>query len=159
MPSSTRSVARSRRPAPSHHREFRYLKPVARRGFTIAACVIALAFPPLNAVAAVRSKAVTKTVVGSTVICNKWGPLQLHVKISQSVVGGKVKFKILDITWPIWPQHTVRSVFINQKALPLLRQQVLEVQSGKIESISGATQVSVSFKQSLQVALSAAAKA
>jgi hypothetical protein len=132
---------------------------------TVAACVIALALPPLNALGAVRSnatarsKAVTKTVVGSTVVCHKWGPLQLRVKVAQSVVGGKVKFKILDITWPIWPQHTVRSVFINQKALPLLRQQVLEAQSANIETISGATQVSVSFKQSLQVALAAAAKA
>ena len=133
---------------------------MARRVLTIAACVIALALPPLDAVAAAKAKTVTKTVLGSTVICKKWGPLQLHVKITQSVVGGKVtSFKILAITWPIWPQHTVRSVFINQKALPLLRQQVLEVQSGKIETISGATQVTVSFKQSLQVALAAAAKA
>src|SRR5207249_10037933 len=109
---------------------------------TIAACVIALALPPLDAVAAAKAKTVTKTVLGSTVICKKWGPLQLHVKITQSVVGGKVtSFKILAITWPIWPQHTVRSVFLNQKALPLLQQQVLELQSAKIETISGATDI------------------
>jgi hypothetical protein len=130
---------------------------VARRVLTIAACVIALALPPLDAVAAAKAKTVTKTVIGSTVICKKWGPLQLHVKITQSVVGGKVKsFKILAITWPIWPQHTVRSVFINQKALPLLQQQVLELQSAKIETISGATDITVSFKQSLAAALIAA---
>jgi hypothetical protein len=130
---------------------------VARRVLTIAACVIALALPPLDAVAAAKAKTVTKTVLGSTVICKKWGPLQLHVKITQSVVGGKVKsFKILAITWPIWPQHTVRSVFINQKALPLLQQQVLELQSAKIETISGATDITVSFKQSLAAALIAA---
>jgi len=132
---------------------------VARRVLTIAACVIALALPPLNAVAAARAKSVTKTVVGSTVICKKWGQLQLHLKITQSVVGGKVKaFKILAVTWPVWPQHTVRSVFINQKALPLLAQQVIQLQaaSAKLESISGATEVSVSFKQSLQAALLAA---
>ena len=130
---------------------------MARRVLTIAACVIALALPPLDAVAAAKAKTVTKTVIGSTVICKKWGPLQLHVKITQSVVGGKVKsFKILAITWPIWPQHTVRSVFINQKALPLLQQQVLELQSAKIETISGATDITVSFKQSLAAALIAA---
>jgi uncharacterized protein with FMN-binding domain len=130
---------------------------VARRVLTIAACVIALALPPLDAVAAAKAKTVTKTVIGSTVICKKWGPLQLHVKITQSVVGGKVKsFKILAITWPIWPQHTVRSVFINQKALPLLQQQVLELQSANIETISGATDITVSFKQSLAAALIAA---
>ena len=130
---------------------------MARRVLTIAACVIALALPPLDAVAAAKAKTVTKTVIGSTVICKKWGPLQLHVKITQSVVGGQVKsFKILAITWPIWPQHTVRSVFINQKALPLLQQQVLELQSAKIETISGATDITVSFKQSLAAALIAA---
>jgi uncharacterized protein with FMN-binding domain len=130
---------------------------VARRVLTIAACVIALALPPLDAVAAAKAKTVTKTVIGSTVICKKWGPLQLHVKITQSVVAGKVKsFKILAITWPIWPQHTVRSVFINQKALPLLQQQVLELQSAKIETISGATDITISFKQSLAAALIAA---
>ena len=131
---------------------------MARRFLTISACVIALALPPLNAAAAVRSKAVTKTVLGSTVVCKKWGQLQLHVKVSQSVVAGKVKFKILAITWPTWPQHTVRSVFINQRALPLLEQQVLQLQSAQIETISGATDITVAFKQSLQGALVAAAK-
>ena len=86
---------------------------MARRVLTIAACVVALALPPLNAVAAARAKSVTKTVLGSNVTCKKWGQLQLHLKITQSVVGGKVKaFKILAVTWPVWPQHTVRSVFI-----------------------------------------------
>ena len=132
---------------------------MARRVLTIAACVVVLALPPLDAAAAARSKSVTKTVLGSTVICKKWGPLQLQLKITQSVVGGKVTgFKILALTWPVWPQHTVRSVFINQKALPLLAQQVIQLQaaSAKLESISGATEVSVSFKQSLQAALLAA---
>jgi uncharacterized protein with FMN-binding domain len=125
---------------------------------TVAACAIALALPPMNALAAVRSKSVTKTVLGSSVICHKWGNLQLQLKVTQSVVGGKVKVKIVDITWPTWPQHTVRSVFINQKALPLLEELALEAQSAKIETISGATDITVSFKQSLAAALVAAMK-
>ena len=100
----------------------------------------------------------TKTVLGSTVICKKWGPLQLQLKVAQTIAGGKVKVKILEVTWPTWPQHTTRSVFINQKALPLLQQQVLQLQSGNIEDISGATDVSISFKQSLAAALVAAKK-
>jgi len=79
------------------------------------------------------------------------------VKISK--VPGSKKFKILAVTWPIWPQHTARSVFINEKALPLLQQQVLELQSAKVETISGATNVTVSFVRSLQAALVAAAQA
>ena len=136
---------------------------VARRSLTVIACAVVLAVPPLNAWAAVRAKAaktVTKTVIGTTVKCHKWGNIQVQLKIAQSVVNGKVsKFKILQITEPIWPQHTVKSVFINKKALPLLEQQVLQLQSGNIETISGATDVTVSFKQSLAAALLAAKRA
>jgi len=38
---------------------------------------------------------------------------------------------------PIWPQHTVKSVFINTRALPLLEQEVLQLQGAKLETISG----------------------
>jgi uncharacterized protein with FMN-binding domain len=134
---------------------------VARRVLTIAACVIALALPPLNAAAAARTKAlrtVTKTVLGTTVVCKKWGSVQVQLKVAQSVVGGKVKVKILDVAWPVWPQHTVRSVFINQRALPLLKQEVLQLQSANLETISGATDITLAFKQSLQAALLAAKK-
>ena len=132
---------------------------MARRVLTIAACVVALALPPLNAVAAARAKTVTKTVLGSTVVCKKWGSVQVRLKIAQTVVGGKMKVKILDVAWPIWPQHTVRSVFINQRALPLLKTEVLQLQSANLEVISGATDITVAFKQSLQAALLAAKKA
>ena len=134
---------------------------MSRRYLTIVGCVVVLAFPTVNAWAAVRAKAsktVTKTVVGTTVICKKWGPIQVRLKVAQTIVGGKVRFKILEVTEPIWPQHTVKSVFINTRALPLLEQQVVQLQTWKIETISGATDVSVSFKTSLQAALLAAAK-
>lgn len=120
---------------------------------TIAACVVALALPPLNAAAAARTKTLTKTVLGTTVICKKWGSIQVQLKIARTVVGGKAKVKILDVAWPVWPQHTVRSVFINERALPLLKQEVLQLQTANLEIISGATDITVAFKQSLQAAL------
>jgi uncharacterized protein with FMN-binding domain len=140
----------------------------------VLACCIALAVPTVNAWATAWHKAtrqraakVTKVIKGTTVPCpvtpsnhvptGRWGPLEVDLKISKAP--GAKKFKILAVTWPIWPQHTARSTFINEKALPLLQQQVLQLQSAKIETISGATQVSVSFIQSLQAALAAAAKA
>ena len=130
-----------------------------KRILTIAALVLVLAVPSANAWAALRAKTVTKTVRGTTVTCKKWGPIQIQLKVSQTIVNGKVtRFKILAVTWPIWPQHTSKSIYINEKALPLLQQQVLELQSAKIETISGATDVTVSFKQSLAVALLAAKK-
>jgi uncharacterized protein with FMN-binding domain len=147
---------------------------VAKRALAVLACSLVLAVPTVNAWATLWHKAakqraatVTKVVKGTTVPCpvtpshgaitGKWGPLQVVLKISK-VPGGK-KFKILAVTWPIWPQHTARSVFINEKALPLLQQQVLQLQSAKIETIAGATQLSDSFIQSLHAALVAAAKA
>ena len=123
--------------------------------------IVVLAFPSMNAWAAVRaktSKTVTKTVVGTTVICKKWGPIQVKLKVAQTIVKGKVKIRILAVSEPIWPQHTVKSVFINTRALPLLEQEVLQLQGAKLETISGATDVSVSFMSSLQAALIAAAK-
>ena len=140
---------------------------MSRRVLTVIACAVVLAVPSLNAWAAMQQKAakkkivtISKTVLGSTVTCKKWGPIQVQLKIVQTrtTVGTKtsVTFKILAVTEPIWPQHTVKSVFINKKALPLLEQQVIEYQSAKIETISGATDVTVSFKQSLLAALLAA---
>jgi hypothetical protein len=146
---------------------------VVKRGLVVLVCSLVLVVPTGGAWANAWQKAtklraarVTKVVKGTTVPCpptpdkyaaGKWGPLQVALKISK--VPGSKKFKILAVTWPIWPQHTVRSVFINDKALPLLQQQVLELQSAKIETISGATNVSDSFIQSLRAALVAAAKA
>jgi uncharacterized protein with FMN-binding domain len=147
---------------------------VAKRALVVLACCLVLAVPTVNAWATAwqrasmqRAARVTKVIKGTTVPCpvtrdqhaatGKWGPLQVDLKISK--IPGAKTFKILAVTWPIWPQHTARSVFINEKALPLLQQQVLQLQSAKIETISGATNVSVSFIQSLHAALVAAAKA
>lgn len=147
---------------------------MAKRALVVLACCLVLAVPTVNAWATAwqrasmqRAARVTKVIKGTTVPCpvtrdqhaatGKWGPLQVDLKISK--IPGAKTFKILAVTWPIWPQHTARSVFINEKALPLLQQQVLQLQSAKIETISGATNVSVSFIQSLHAALVAAAKA
>jgi uncharacterized protein with FMN-binding domain len=147
---------------------------VAKRSLAVLVCSLVLAVPTVNAWATAWQRAtkqrpatITKVIRGITVPCpvtrdshaatGKWGPIQVELKISK--VSGSKKFKILAVTWPIWPQHTARSVFINEKALPLLQQQVLQLQSAKVETISGATNVSISFIRSLQAALVAAAKA
>lgn len=120
--------------------------------------MVALALPPLNAAAAARTKTVTKTVLGTTVVCKKWGSIQVQLKVATTIAGGKARIKIVDVAWPVWPQHTVRSVFINERALPLLKQEVLQLQSANLEVISGATDITVAFRQSLQAALLAAKK-
>ena len=154
---------------------------MARRALTIFACVVGLSVPALNAAAFAHTKAARQrtvtvskpaSVLGTTVICNKansvalwstasagikntaWGPLQ--IKLTYQKIGKHIK--IVNVEWPIWPQHTAKSIYINQRALPLLQQEVIQLQSANLETVSGATNVSLSFKQSLLAALALAAK-
>jgi hypothetical protein len=46
-----------------------------------------------------------------------------------------------------------RSQFIDQQAIPLLEQEVMQAQSANIQSVSGASYTSAGFVQSLQAAL------
>ena len=54
---------------------------------------------------------------------------------------------------PVYPDHTDRSIFINQQALPLLIQETIQAQSSAIDMVSGATDTSQAFQQSLQSAI------
>jgi uncharacterized protein with FMN-binding domain len=144
-----------------------------RTNITAAVSAVALLLPVGNAVAAAtRSTAVTttakkkvitvkKTVSGSQAQADRWGPLQvtLVVKKTTTVVGKKktVTRKITAVGVPVYPNHTDRSVFINQQALPMLVQEVLAAQfTGGINMISGASNTSDAFIQSLQSAMAQA---
>jgi uncharacterized protein with FMN-binding domain len=47
----------------------------------------------------------------------------------------------------------VRSEMIDQQAIPILEQEVMQAQSANIQSVSGASYTSAGFEQSLQAAL------
>ena len=109
----------------------------------------------------VKKKVITvsKTVAGDQVEADRWGPLEvtLVVKKTTTILGKKktVKRTITSLGVPVYPNHTDRSVFINQQALPLLEQEALQAHyslSG-IQLIGGATYTSEAFAQSLQSAL------
>ena len=109
---------------------------------------IAVALPVANAAAAVKKKVatVTKTVTGPQMIADRWGYVEvaLTVKKTTTTVGTHktVKRKITNVTVPLYPNHTDRSVFINQQALPMLEQEVLAAQfTGSIQMISGALHI------------------
>jgi len=140
-----------------------------RKTLTAVACAAALAIPVADATAALQAKAapkkkvitVTKTVTGQPAQADRWGFVQvtLVVKKTTIFVGTRktVKRKITAVRVPVYPNHTDRSVFINQQALPLLVQETLTAQfTGGINMISGASNTSDAFIQSLQGALSAA---
>jgi uncharacterized protein with FMN-binding domain len=129
-----------------------------------------LSVPTANAVAAVRNVAivetvptkkkitvVTKTINGPAVQAHEWGNIQVTivVKKTTTTVGTKstVTRKITSVTVPQYPNHTNRSVYINQQALPYLIQETLQAQSANIQMVSGASDTSDAFIQSLQGAL------
>ncbi len=145
-----------------------------RKAIIVAACAAALAIPVADAAAALETAVlqatpkkkvvvVTKTVSGPQVQAQEWGYVQvtLVVKKTTTTVGTKktVKRKIASVKVPVYPNHTNRSVFINQQALPLLVQETLTAQfTGSVNMISGASDTSDAFVQSLQAALTAASK-
>jgi len=111
---------------------------------------VALASPVASALAKVKPKkkkpVVTRTVQGPSVSM-QWGPIQVTVKVK-----GK---KILDIS-ATYPTERPRSQFINEQAIPMLKQEVLQLQSAQIDLIGGATMTSEAYAMSLQAALTKA---
>jgi uncharacterized protein with FMN-binding domain len=137
---------------------------------SIPALVSAAAFalPVANAWAtaptsAARTKVVTKRVVGAAAQADRWGDVQvtLVVRKTTTTFGTKttVKRRITSVS-ATYPNHTDRSVFINQQALPYLYQEVLRAQfNPNIDLVGGATDTSYAFAESLQSAILAAKKA
>ncbi len=139
-----------------------------RKPILIVMSTAALALPSANAWAAAR-QATSNTVVKKKVViatksfpgdaanADRWGPLQVTivVKKTTTIVGTKktVTRKITNVTVPLSPNHTDRSIYINQQALPYLIQETLKAQSSRIYIVSGATNSSDAFAQSLQSAI------
>ena len=133
-----------------------------------AALCLVLAIPGGNAWALAQTKAaakkkvsvVTRTVTSSPVDVSRWGQLQLTVKVklTTTTVGTKrsTVWKVLDMSWPVYPQHTDRSAFISSQALPMLKQEALQIKNGQLQLVSGATDTSYGFAQALRDALSKA---
>ena len=139
-----------------------------RKTLTVLACSAALTVPVGNVWAATHARAaqkkkvvtVAKSVVSPVVDVSRWGQLEVQVKLTltTTTVGTKAtkSFKITGLGFPVYPQHTDRSAFISQKALPLLREEVLQIKGNSIQLISGATDTSYAFVQALRGALAKA---
>jgi uncharacterized protein with FMN-binding domain len=123
---------------------------------SLGAAVVAV--PTGSALAAAQKKVViTRKVTGLSASAGRWGYVQvtLTVRKTTTTVGTKKKItrKIIKVGVPVYPNHTDRSVYINQTALPYLIQETLTAQNAKIQMISGASDSSDAFIQSLQAAL------
>jgi uncharacterized protein with FMN-binding domain len=143
----------------------------------VVAASAALIVPIGNAVAATRAATasvpttlknkvvvITRTVSGSPGSAGQWGNVQvtLVVRKTTTTVGLKTRIarKITKVRVPVSPNHTDRSIYINQQALPLLEQETLQLQFqlSKFQLVSGATDSSYGFANSLQSALLRAKK-
>ena len=94
-------------------------------------------------------KATTKsgTFMGQTAQ-TQFGPVQVAVTVSAG--------RITKVTAPIYPTGTYRDQAINSQAIPMLEQEVMQVQSSAIQGIGGASYTSQGFYTSLLSALARA---
>jgi uncharacterized protein with FMN-binding domain len=134
-----------------------------RNQITAAVSAAALIVPPMGALAAphAKKKIVTqwKQAPGTTVRVDRWGEIQVVLTIRKRTVtvGGKrtVTRRITAVRLPVWPnQGGAHTIDLNRRVLPLLSKQVLREQfRTKIDYISEATDTSIAFEKSLQIAL------
>ena len=117
---------------------------------TIAVPLTATAGAVTRGHATTRAK--TRKASGPAALAHQWGSVQVIVteKVTQS--GSKKTIRYTDLGGS-YSYHTGRSQFIMSQSLPLLRQEFLQSQSGNIQMVSGATDTSQAFEQSLQAAL------
>jgi uncharacterized protein with FMN-binding domain len=142
-----------------------------RKSILVAFTTLGLALPSVNAWAAAHQTVAkttakkkvtvaTKSFTGAMAQVDRWGTLDVTivVKKTTTTVGAKktVTRKMTSVKVPVYPNHTDRSVFINQQALPTLVQEALQAQSSGINMVSGATDTSFGFAQSLQSAIAQA---
>lgn len=78
-----------------------------------------------------------------------YGNVQVQVTISDG--------KITDVTFLDYPQDRDTSRMINQQAMPILKQEVIQAQSANVGGVSGASATSPAFIESLTTALNQAA--
>ena len=78
----------------------------------------------------------------------RWGPVQVRITVANG--------KITDVEAITYPDGNQRDVEINNRALPILHDEVLAAQSADIDTVSGATVTTDGYRDSLQAALNAA---
>ena len=75
-----------------------------------------------------------------------------YVQVRATITGGRLS----DVTILNYPQDRDNSVEINNAALPRLKQEAIQIQSAQVDGVSGATDTSQAFEESLADALTQA---
>lgn len=77
-----------------------------------------------------------------------------NVQVKATIANGK----ITNVEFLQYPNDRRDSIEINSQAMPALQQEAIQSQNAQVDTISGATQTSEAFRQSLQAALDQAKK-
>lgn len=103
------------------------------------------ATPSPSASAGAAGSSSATTVVTGSAVQTRYGAVQVKVTFSGSTITA------VDTVQS--PDRDGRDVEINQRALPILEQEVLASQSASIDTVSGATYTSEGYIQSVQSAI------
>jgi uncharacterized protein with FMN-binding domain len=109
---------------------------------SIAALLTTSALTAATATSA--SAAATTHKYKGPVVDMRWGPVQATVYIKSK--------KIVKVGISTAPENP-RSTFIDEQAVPMLKDEVLQAQSFNVDVVSGATMTSEAFLESLQSVL------
>jgi uncharacterized protein with FMN-binding domain len=75
-----------------------------------------------------------------------------NIQVAATISGGK----ITDVTFLQYPNGAGHTIQLSQQVMPVLKSEAIEIQSAKVNVVSGATQDSQAFQQSLASALAMA---
>ena len=75
-----------------------------------------------------------------------------NIQVVAVIQGGK----ITDVQFLNYPQDRSTSIQISKRAMPILKSEAIAVQSARVDAVSGATDTSKAFVQSLTSALNQA---
>jgi uncharacterized protein with FMN-binding domain len=88
------------------------------------------------------------TYTGSVANNSIYGPVQVSATIKSG--------KLTDVTFLQYPSDQEHSVEVSNMSMPILKSEAIASQSASVNIVSGATQTSEAFQQTLQSALSQA---
>lgn len=74
------------------------------------------------------------------------------IQVKATINGGK----LTDVEFLQYPNDRQNSIDINEQAMPVLKQEAIKAQAAQVDTISGATDTSQAFMESLSIALKAA---
>jgi uncharacterized protein with FMN-binding domain len=124
------------------------------RSMPIAVMTVAAALQTTGSLQSAHASALhaasAQTFKGPTEV-TRHGPVQVSIVVKSK--------KIVNVKAAIAPNEDGRSPFLQSRAVPVLKQEILKAQSAKINEVSGATETSDAYIQSLQSAIKKARKA